>query len=366
MSGYELECLDCGEHRGPTLRELRCASCGGLFRVAYVEPPTGGAPRLPLTDPAARVTLGEGHTPLVELRRMARALDLRRLWAKLEYHAPTGSFKDRGSSTLISAAVEHGIKEFIEDSSGNAGASLAAYAAAAGITAHVFAPASAPVGKLRQIEVYGAALHTVEGPRHAATEAAQSFALERGIPYMSHSHSAFFSEGMKAFAYELAASDAASARHIVFPVGNGSLLIGTRSGYDELRQAGVTAAAPGLHCVQAEAVRPIEAALAGREWAFDPSAATVAGGIAVSDPPRLSQVVDAVRATGGAATTVSDDTVLAWQRRLGTEQGVFCEATSAAAFAGLERLVAEGAIPRGAEVVVPVTGSGLKETAPAD
>ena len=364
-AGFEFTCLDCGTRHAPTVRELRCHSCGGLFDVAYHAPPSTHAPRLPLARPDSRTTLGEGGTPLVELRRVARELGLSTLWAKLEYQAPTASFKDRGGAVLISAAVEDGVDEFVEDSSGNAGASLAAYAAAAGIGAHIFVPASAPEGKLAQIQVYGATLHPIEGPRQAAADAAQEFAVKRGIPYLSHSHSAFFAEGMKSFAYEALASGAGAAGHVLFPVGNGSLLVGARKGFDELREAGALTAVPKLHCVQAEAVRPIEAALTGRTWQFDPSARTVAGGIAVSHPPRLPQVADAVRATSGTATAVPDDAILAWQRRLARTEGVFCEPTSAAVFAGLERLIAHGALPVGAEVLVPVTGAGLKEPLPA-
>jgi len=170
---------------------------------------------------------------------------------------------------------------------------------------------------------------------------------------------------VKSFAFEAVASGASSAGHVVFPVGNGSLLVGTRKGFDELREVGTLTAVPKLHCVQAEAIRPVEAALTGREWSYEPSARTVAGGISVSKPPRLRQAVDAVRDTGGAAVAVPDDAILAWQRRLARIEGVFCEATAAAAFAGLERLIAQGAVPAGAEVLVPVTGAGLKEPPPA-
>ncbi|NQU97495.1 MAG: pyridoxal-phosphate dependent enzyme [Chloroflexi bacterium] len=362
---FELKCLECGARRSPTVRELRCPSCGGLFEIAYHAPPSADAPRLPLTRPEASISLGEGRTPVVELRRTARELGLGTLWAKLEYQAPTGSFKDRGGAVLISAALEDGVDEFVEDSSGNAGASLAAYAAAAGITAHVFVPASAPEGKLGQIRIYGAALHAIVGPRHAATDAAQAFAGRHGIPYLSHNFSPFFAEGMKSFAFEVAASDASAAAHAMFPVGNGSLLVGARKGFDELREAGALPVVPKLHCVQAEAVRPIEAALNSREWSFDTSVRTIAEGISVSRPPRLRQAVAAVRDTGGAAVAVPDDAILAWQRRLARTEGVFCEATAAAAFAGLESLMARGAIPAGADVLVPVTGSGLKEPPPA-
>ncbi len=307
------------------------------------------------------MSLGEGDTPVIELPRAAEELGLARLWAKLEFESPTGSFKDRGSSVLISVARERGVTEFVEDSSGNAGASLAAYAAAAGIRAHVFVPASAPAGKKGQIQVYGAVLHEIEGPRQAATDAARSYVAEKGLPWLSHNLSPFFAEGTKSFAYELADSPAAAAAHVLFPVGFGSLIIGAHRGYGELVEAGLTSHVPRLHCVQSEAFQPIVAAIAGAQWSVAPGATTVAGGIAAADPPRLPQVLDAVRTTGGAGVAARDESTLAWQQRLARTEGVFCEATAAVAFAGLEKLVESGVIGRGGEVVVPVTGSGLKE-----
>ena len=158
---------------------------------------------VPLRRPGEAVSLGEGNTPIVALRSAARAAGVDRLYGKLEFASPTGSFKDRGAAMMMSAAVEHGVTEVVEDSSGNAGAAVSAYAAHAGISAHIFAPASAPRAKLRQIAVYGATLHTVEGPREATTAAAAAFAESRGIVYASHALSPFFTEGMKGFAYEV-------------------------------------------------------------------------------------------------------------------------------------------------------------------
>lgn len=306
------------------------------------------------------MTLGEGQTPLVELNKTAQRLGLGRLWAKLEFQSPTGSFKDRGSAVLASAAVEAGVTEFVEDSSGNAGASIAAYAAAGGLKAHVFVPASAARGKLDQISVFGAILHPVEGPRQAATDAARKFALAKALPYLSHNLSPYFSEGMKSFAYEIAGSAAVRVEHVLVPVGNGSLLVGAFRGFEELALAGKKhGSPPRLHAVQAMGVQPIVLALAGAP-ARDPTP-TIASGIAVSRPPRLKQVVEAVRATGGSGVAVGDEAILAWQRRLAATEGIFCEATSAAALAGLEALIDRGDVSRGAEVLVPVTGSGLKE-----
>ncbi len=355
-----LECLDCPKRSELTVTQLRCRSCDGLLQIAYDHPPTAAAPRTPLAGDAA-VTLGEGRTPVLSLSKTANRLGLDQLFAKLEFMAPTGSFKDRGSAVLISAAHDEGVTEFVEDSSGNAGASLSAYAAAAGMKAHVFVPASAAKGKLDQIQIFGAELHAVEGPRQAATDAAESFVAEQGLPYLSHNLSPYFSEGMKAFAYEIVASDAAEIDHIVLPVGNGSLLIGAKNGYDELIEAGAVSSTPRFHAVQAENVQPITTAINGVEWSAADARPTVASGIAVSAPPRLKQCVSAVTDSGGSAVSVEEDETLEWQRRLAAEEGIFCEATSAAAFAGLEKLLANGAIKASDNVLVPITGSGLKE-----
>ncbi len=364
-AGFHMKCLGCEANAAATVRVLACPDCGGLYEIEYEDPALPDGPRPPLTRPGERLSLGEGGTPVIELKKTARDLGLGRLWAKLENVAPTGSFKDRGSSVLISAAIENGITEFVEDSSGNAGASLAAYAAAAGIKAHVFVPASASAGKVRQIGIFGAELHSVAGPRQAATDAARAFVRERGLVYLSHNYSPYFSEGMKAFSYEAAASGARSARHVVVPTGNGSLLVGAWRGYLELIEAGVVDESPRFHCVQAENVSPIVAVIQGESWDFDRPGTTIAAGIAVSKPPRLEQVVDAVKGSGGTGVAVGDSQISEWQARLARVEGLYCELTSAAAFAGLEALVRSRVIERGDEVLVPITGSGLKDAPPA-
>ncbi len=361
---HTLRCIACAESLQPTLTTLECPVCGFPLEVEYLDAPDGLAPRLPLNRPGEIVSLGEGNTPLISLPTLGAELGLDRLWAKLEFEAPTGSFKDRGSALLISAAKEAGLAEFVEDSSGNAGASLSAYAAAAGLQGHVFAPSSAGIGKKNQIRVFGAVLHEIDGPRQASTDAARAFVSERGIPWLSHSMSPYFMEGMKAFAYELAGTPAAPVDHVIFPVGNGSLIVGALKGFQELTEAKKIAAVPALHCVQAEAIRPIAAAINNEDWTVAADATSVASGISVTSPPRLSQIVDAVRETGGRGVAVDETSIIAWQKRLAISEGIFGEATSAVAFAGLERLIGDGVIASDDRVVVPVTGSGLKEPLP--
>ena len=360
-ANHVLACTACAHQHEPSISLLACHACGAPLTVSYLDSPDGESPRLPLARPDAMITLGEGYTPQVELPGIATELGVKKLWAKLEFLAPTGSFKDRGSVVLISMAKEAGVTDFIEDSSGNAGASLSAYAAAAGLNAHVFAPASAGQGKKDQIKVFGAQLHEIDGPRQASTDAAEAFVAEKGLPWLSHNLSPYFMEGMKAFAYEVRNSPAASVEHIVFPVGNGSLIGGAFKGFSEMLEAGEIDALPKLHAVQASAIQPIIAELNGDALPSGTSAISVASGISVTKPPRLKEIVEFVRCSYGRGAAVDEDKILAWQRRLASTTGIFAEATSSAAFAGLVSLIADGVIGAGDEVLIPLTGSGLKE-----
>ena len=361
MPNHKLSCLDCLSNQDPSVADLFCSECGGLFAVEYLNAPDGTMPRLPMDEPLNSNSLGEGDTPLVFLDKTCEQLGLGSLWAKLEFMSPTGSFKDRGSAVLTTMGRDFGVTEFIEDSSGNAGASLSAYAAAAGLKAHVFAPASAASGKLDQIQIFGASLHRIEGARQASTEAAEEFVKDRVLVYMSHNLSPYFSEGMKAASYEIVEVLDDGIDHVVLPVGNGSLLIGMVRGYQELLEAGIVRRIPKFHGVQAHAVRPVVAALNGEEWSENDVQPTNASGIAVSKPPRLNEMVEAIRVTGGSGITVSEESLTDWQARLASSEGLFAEMTSAGAFAGLAELIESGVIERDSNVCVPITGSGLKE-----
>ena len=266
LSHFSLRCFQCGALHNATLTTLHCSECGGVLDVTYSSPDVSLIPRArrtPLHSPEDAVSLGEGGTPAVPIRNLGERIGAQRLYAKLEMMNPTGSFKDRGTAVMISAAVESGIEEVVEDSSGNAGASVAAYAARAGICAHIFAPASAPAAKLDQISVYGATTHLIEGNRQDVTDAAVEYAERNSMVYASHNLSPYFTEGTKSFAYEIAEQFSGELpQHIVIPVGNGSLLIGAHRGFDELKQDGCISSVPRLHAIQARAVMPLAAAFA--------------------------------------------------------------------------------------------------------
>ncbi len=368
MSHFDLCCFACGAAHPADMYSLGCERCGGTLDVRYTAEAagaSGGEPPMPYHDRAAAVTLGEGDTPCVELRAVAGMLGVRRVYGKAEYQNPTGSFKDRGTAVMMSVAAELGVTAVVEDSSGNAGASVAAYAARAGIEAHVFAPADAPAAKLSQIRVYGAHTHLIEGPRQAAADAAVAYCEARGMVYASHNLSPYFLEGTKTFAYEAARQLADDPpQHVVAPVGNGSLAIGSWKGYRELATAGLVGRGPQVHGVQASAVKPVVAAYEGSAWSSADAGRTIAGGISVAVPPRKAQVLRVLRQSGGEAAAVDDADIARWQRLLAEEEGIYAEPTSAAAFAGLEALAARGVVGADDCALVAITGSGLKDAPP--
>ena len=369
MSHVRLVCAECPAIREDNALALQCARCGGPLDVEYDDAERHAIRRagfdvpMPFHDDSPRVTLGEGDTPIARLPKIGDSLDFPNLYAKLEFMNPTGSFKDRGTAVMLSALAELGAVEIVEDSSGNAGASVAAYSARAGMRAHVFAPQTAPEAKLGQIRVYDAVTHATPGPREASTAAAVEYQRENGLVYASHNLSPYFVEGTKIFAYEVAAQMPTPPDHIVIPVGNGSLLLGCLKGYGELLSRGAVESMPRLHAVQAEAVMPIAAEFEGKTWT--PGGATIAGGISVGAPPRKNQVLRAVADSGGSALAVPDESIVAWQKRLASSEGIFAEPTSAAALAGLEALLNRGVIRPTDTVLLPITGFGLKDAMPA-
>ena len=197
-------------------------------------------------------------------------------------------------------------------------------------------------------------MHLIDGPRQAATDAAVEFANREDIPYLSHALSPWFAEGVKTIVEEIEQVSDLRPTDFVAPAGNGALLIGCFAGYP-------VGEAPRIHCVQSTGVQPLIRAIEGEVWDATEARPTVASGISVVDPPRAPQATRAVVETGGSAVAVTDLAMSFWQKWLASEVGIFCEVTSAAAFAGLETMVGEGLIGEDARVVVPVTGSGLKE-----
>ncbi|MFD6988996.1 pyridoxal-phosphate dependent enzyme [Streptomyces sp. NPDC059943] len=303
---------------------------------------------------ARPVSLGEGCTPLIEGRWGDQ--DVR---FKLEWFNPSGSFKDRGTSVMVSLLAQAGVESVIEDSSGNGGSSVAAYCAAAGIRARILVPEGTSPAKVLQARAYGAEVAMVPGDRAATSERAVREA--RSTVYASHNWHPFFLQGTKTLAYELwedlgfVAPDA-----VVTVAGAGSIVLGCDLGFGELLAADHIERLPRLLVAQPERCAPIHAAFQGGEiGGFGP---TVAEGTAIRSPIRLPEVVDAIRRSGGDTVAIPEDDIMAATRRL-AGIGLYAEPTSASAAAAIDTFVARGAIRPGEKTVVVLTGSGLKAAA---
>jgi len=319
--------------------------CSSLWRYA----------RAIRVDAASAVSMGEGWTPLISMRWGAASLH-----AKLEFIMPTGSFKDRGMTVMVSYLKGRGLARVLEDSSGNAGASLAAYAAAAGIEARILVPETASYPKIVQMAATGADVVTIPGSRQDVADAALAMSAE--IFYASHNWQAFFAEGTKTLAYELWEQlDFRAPDNVIVPLGYGANVLGCEHGFRELLANGEIARMPRIFGVQAANCAPYHAAYAAGVEHLVPTEIhpTVAEGIASSKPTRVREVLQAVRGSAGAIVAVSEEEIAAALAAL-ARQGLYVEPTSAAAGAGLTRLLAAGTIAADQTTVLVLTGSGLK------
>lgn len=306
----------------------------------------------------APVSLGEGCTPLVE-----------RDWAgtkirfKLEWFAPTGSFKDRGATVMVSYLKQCGVWSILEDSSGNGGAAISAFGAAAGIKVKILCPATTQPAKVAQMRAFGATVQLVPGPREeceheAIRQSAQTF-------YASHNWQAFFLQGTKTLAYELWEDLGFRAPdNVIIPVGAGSNVLGCDLGFGELLAARQIAKLPRLFAAQPANCSPIHAsfqaggdALVAGDWKQ-----TVAEGTAIKKPVRLKPVLDALRRSGGGTVALTEDEIIGATRRLAAG-GLYVEPTCASAAVAAEKLLAAGTIKPAETTVVVLTGTGLKATA---
>lgn len=302
------------------------------------------------------ISLGEGFTPIVE-----REIGGLPALFKLDYLMPTGSFKDRGASVVISQMAANGVSRAVEDSSGNAGAAMAAYGSRAGIEVEILVPKDAPKAKLAAIEAYGARLGRIPGGRAAAAASALRRA-ESGIPFASHVWNPFFTEGTKTFAFEIwEQRERRLPPRIFIPVGNGSLLAGAGDGFAQLIEEGLCEVSPRLIGVQAAACAPLVAASENST----PSGMTVADGIRITAPPRARRVRAAATRTLGGFLAVSEEEIVAAWGALGLA-GLHVEPTAAVGLAGALAWMRSdpSAAAREAEVdgkpLIALTGSGLK------
>ncbi len=308
---------------------------------------------IPIEYGKSILSMQEGFTPLERLK-----IDGREALLKTDYLFPTGSYKDRGATVLISKMKEWGVKKVVEDSSGNAGSAIAAYCAKGGIECDIYVPQNTSSGKLIQIKAYGATLRRVEGSRERTAERAMRAALK--TPYASHCWNPFFLHGTKTFAFEVWEQMGWKVPDtLVLPVGHGTLFLGVYIGFKELKQAGMLNKIPKLIAVQSANCAPLYQAFRSGWQETRPieKRETIAEGIAIAEPVRGRQILEAIRETNGEILIVTEKEIETALKAMG-RKGHFIEPTSAATVAGLAQYLRKKR--KRESVVSTLTGMGLK------
>jgi threonine synthase len=303
------------------------------------------------------ISMGEGLTPLVS-RRWGGAPAL----FKLEWFSPTGSFKDRGASVMVSILRGQGVTRLLEDSSGNGGAAIAAYAAAGGVAAKILVPASTPHDKTVQMRSYGAEVELIPGTRQDASDAAARQAAT--IFYAGHNWQPLFLQGTKTLAYELWEDLKFNPPdNVIIPTGAGSNIMGCDIGFSELLRRGEIASLPRLFAAQPENCAPLHASFMAGSIDLTPVEVrpTIADGASIAKPARAREVLAAVRRSRGATVTVSEAEIEGALVELG-RIGFYVEPTSAIAAAAFTTLLESGLIRPDETTVLVLTGAGLKAT----
>ena len=358
-----IHCTNCRQPYPDTSIPYKCPACGGIFDMptlpnfdpARVDPHKPGIWRyrhaFGLPDDAPTVSLGEGNTPLVHAEAFGKSIAF-----KLESLNPTGSHKDRGVALLASFLRARNITEAVEDSSGNAGASFAAYAARAGIRTRVFIPDYASGPKRNQIAAYGAELVRILGRRSEVAEAVRR-AADQGAVYASHAYLPQLIPGFATLAYELVEQLGQAPGTVICPAGHGLLLLGLARGFENLKRAGVMLQLPRLVGVQALNCAPLWAVYnhgqAGLGWVTEGD--TVAEGVRVSIPIRGDAVLAAIQSSQGTLLAAPEENILPGRNEL-ARRGFYVEPTSAIVWDALGQIIQQAPEP----VVVVLTGSGLK------
>jgi threonine synthase len=361
---FPLKCLNCGRLYPEGGIPFRCPQCGGIYDfqkpMEYTPGNAGvgvGIGRyrdgFPLSTGSFWWSLGEGDTALVPVE-----FGDRRVYFKCEFQNPSGSFKDRGSAVLTSALSAAGVKEAIEDSSGNAGSAFAAYAARAGIKARIFIPDYASGPKRRQIEAYGAEVIRILGPRSTTTDRTLAEA-EKGAVYASHTYLPHVIVGFATIAFELFEQLGKAPSAVVVPVGQGTLLLGVHRGFEAIKRAGKIEQLPCMIGVQARACAPLwsvfHGGAAGLTWISEGE--TQAEGIRILKPLRGDDVLQAVEESGGTMLIVEEEQITEGRDAL-SSQGLYVEPTSAVVWPAVQQIIADRQDP----VVAILTGSGLKSS----
>jgi threonine synthase len=380
----------------PNVTHLECSLCGLRFEAGKIHNlcPCGGAllvrydldsirkswnraslsaecptlwrylPVLPVRGRESIVSLGEGMTPLLSTRRLGSALGVEHLWVKDEGLNPTGSFKARGMTAAISMALELGIRKIAIPSAGNAASAAAAYAASAGIEAHIFMPVDVPKANYIECKALGARVTLVDGLISDCARIVTERKEQEGWFDMSTLKEPYRIEGKKTMGYEVAEQfgwelpDA-----ILYPTGGGVGLIGMWKAFEEMEHLGwIGSKRPKMIAVQAEGCQPVVRAFerGDSRTEFWQGASTIAAGLRVPKPLGDVLILNALRASAGTAIAIPDSETLAAGLELASLEGIFAAPEGAACVAAVRRLLASGFLSPQERIVIYNTGSGLK------
>ncbi len=380
-----VECTICGARHDAKRLLTVCETCGQMLAVRYdlarvTARVTKDALRLrapgmyrfreltPLDDAEQPVTLGEGGTPLLELPRLAAHLGIGKLWAKDEGQNPTGSFKARGLGMAITRARTLGARGFVIPSAGNAGGAAAVYAARCGLPCVVIVPRGTPSAAVAEAQIAGAHVFTIEGSIATAGKVAAKVAPQLGWFDLSTLREPYRLEGKKTIGLELAEQLGWRMPDVLlYPTGGGTGLVGIPKGYEELRAMGwLSGALPRFFAVQAEGCAPVVKAFAdGAETttAWE-NPTTHAAGLRVPSPFAGRQMLRLLRDTRGGAVAIGEAAIQEGQRLVARTEGIWTAPESAALVAALAELKDRGEASRDAEILLILTGAGLKYEPP--
>lgn len=357
-------CTECGHEESITTRKAKC-DCGGLWKLAYQPPKfdeslfekdTWSLFRyhnfMALEDDTWKgITLGEGMTPIIPFDSD--------VLLKMDYFMPTLSFKDRGGVVLVAHAKSIGVTSVVQDSSGNAGNSVAAYCGRAGIACEIFVPEGTSDKKIRMIEAHGAKATVVPGNRDHCAEVCREKVEKEGVYYANHVYNPLFYEGTKTYIYETYEQLHRIPEHIIIPLGNGTLFLGVVKGLEHLLASGVIDHMPQLIIVQSEKCQPFLDAMESNAStaSTDAPERTLAEGISIGEPMRAKEILEAIRKYKVKGVSIPEESILP-ARALLAKQGIYCEHTTAAVFAGYQHYCQlHGQIH---DVLISMCGAGLK------
>ena len=360
----EFICSRCGRRAPVSTREPKCP-CGGLWDLSYQAPAFSEAliqrddwsifryrAFLPLLDDGWRdITLGEGMTPVVPLEQD--------VLLKMDYCMPTLSFKDRGAAVLVAHCKSIGVDSVVQDSSGNAGNSVAAYCGRAGIRCEIFVPEGTSEKKIAMIRAHGAKVNVVPGNRDHCADVCRAKVEQEGVYYANHVYNPLFYQGTKTYLYEIYEQLHRIPKHLVIPVGNGTLFLGVIYALEELMESGLIHQMPQIIALQSEKCDPL--LRAAQKGASEPEPGvpkpTIAEGIAIGQPMRGRQILSYAKKYGVRFVHAPEDQILPAREYL-ARKGIFCEHTTAANYAAYQQYCRQ--YGRAEDCLIPMCGAGLK------